>query len=121
MISNICSLNRKNTSSESAKPNNGITRLKKYNCPFSLIAGKKRTNVLGIPKVECVDFEDFISRSNEKNVYSFFKKVNEVINLLGINKRGYRIITNSGEDGGQEVPHFHIHIIGGEKLGTKIK
>ncbi|MBI04334.1 MAG: histidine triad nucleotide-binding protein [Pelagibacteraceae bacterium] len=80
-----------------------------------------KIHVLGIPKVECVDFEDFISNSNEKNVYSFFKKVNKVINLLGINKLGYRLITNSGKDGGQEIPHFHVHIIGGEKLGTKIK
>ena len=33
----------------------------------------------------------------------------------------YRIITNSGKDGGQEVPHFHIHILGGEKIGPKIR
>ena len=44
-----------------------------------------------------------------------------VINLLGISETGYRIITNSGKDGGQEVPHFHIHILGGEKIGPKIR
>jgi histidine triad (HIT) family protein len=44
-----------------------------------------------------------------------------VIEKLGINESGYRIISNSGVDGGQEVPHFHIHILGGEKIGAKIR
>ena len=37
--------------------------------------------------------------------------------LLNIENSGYRLITNAGEDGGQEVPHFHIHILAGEKIG----
>ena len=40
-----------------------------------------------------------------------------VINDLNIEESGYRLITNTGEDGGQEVPHFHIHILAGEKIG----
>ena len=48
-------------------------------------------------------------------------KINVVIEKLGIKDSGYRIITNSGSDGGQEVPHFHVHILGGEKMGPKIK
>jgi histidine triad (HIT) family protein len=44
-----------------------------------------------------------------------------VIEKLGIKESGYRIISNSGVDGGQEVPHFHIHILGGEKIGIKIR
>ena len=40
-----------------------------------------------------------------------------VITKLNIEKSGYRLITNSGDDGGQEVPHFHIHILAGEKIG----
>ena len=36
---------------------------------------------------------------------------------MAIAKEGFRIISNSGENGGQEVPHFHIHILAGEKLG----
>ena len=40
-----------------------------------------------------------------------------VVNDLSIEKSGYRLITNSGEDGGQEVPHFHVHILAGEKIG----
>ena len=49
----------------------------------------------------------------------FFKKVDMVINMLGIKDSGYKIVTNSGSDGGQEVPHFHVHILGGEKIVLK--
>ena len=40
---------------------------------------------------------------------------------MGSKDKGYRALTNIGSDGGQEVPHFHIHILGGEKMGPKIK
>ena len=42
-----------------------------------------------------------------------------VIETLGIKDSGYKVISNSGNDGGQEVPHFHVHILGGEKIGPK--
>jgi histidine triad (HIT) family protein len=38
----------------------------------------------------------------------------------GVAKTGYRIVTNSGDDSGREVPHLHFHLIGGKKLGSKI-
>ena len=44
-----------------------------------------------------------------------------IINRLEIADSGYRIISNSGHDGGQEVPHFHIHILGGEKITNFFK
>ena len=74
-------------------------------------------HVLGIPKIKCKDFSDFIHQANGKIVINFFEKVEMIINKLGISSSGYRIISNSGDDGGQEVPHFHIHILGGEKIG----
>ena len=52
-----------------------------------------------------------------ENISSFFKSVQFVISDLNIEENGYRLITNSGEDGGQEVPHFHVHILAGEKIG----
>ena len=41
--------------------------------------------------------------------------------MLDLKESGYRLITNSGSDGGQEVSHYHVHIIGGEPLGSKVK
>ena len=80
-----------------------------------------KIHVLGIPKVECKNFEDFVKISSKETIANFFKKVSEVASKLKINNSGYRIITNTGINGGQEVHHFHVHILGGEKIGSKIK
>ena len=87
---------------------------------FKDIDPKAKIHVLGIPKVECVDFSDFVSKYDNNLVSQFFKKTEYVINLLGLNNGGYKLILNSGLNGGQEVPHFHIHILGGEKLNFKL-
>ncbi len=94
---------------------------KVYEDEFSLffydISPQAKIHILGIPKFTCSTFSDFIKNAENKNILSFFKSVQFVINKLNIEKDGYRIITNSGEDGGQEVPHFHVHILAGEKIG----
>ena len=79
-----------------------------------------KVHTLGIPKVKCVDFSDFVSNYEQDIIVNFFQKIDFVIEKLGIKESGYRIISNSGIDGGQEVSHFHIHILGGEKIGAKI-
>jgi len=79
-----------------------------------------KVHVLGIPKSQCVDFSDFISKNTPTTISEFFKKTNLVIEKLCITKDGYKIISNSGIIGGQEVPHFHIHILGGEKISLSI-
>ena len=79
-----------------------------------------KVHVLGVPKIKCVNFADFIEQSNEQTIKNFFKKVLVVVKMLDLKESGYRLITNSGSDGGQEVSHYHVHIIGGEPLGRKI-
>ena len=44
----------------------------------------------------------------------------EVIEYYKVEKEGFRIITNSGNNGNQDVPHFHVHLLGGENLGRMI-
>ena len=94
---------------------------KVYEDEFSLffkdINPQAKIHILGIPKFPCTTFSDFIKNADNENISSFFKSVQIVINYLNIEKNGYRLITNSGENGGQEVPHFHIHILAGEKIG----
>ena len=75
-----------------------------------------KVHILGIPKLDVVDFNDFILKADKEMVNHFLLKTSEIIKKLNIDKSGFKIITNSGENGGQEVPHFHIHILGGEKL-----
>ena len=95
---------------------------KVYEDEFSLffndINPQAKIHVLGIPKFPCTTFSDFLKNADNENITSFFKSVQAVINNINIENTGYRLITNSGEDGGQEVPHFHIHILAGEKIGS---
>ena len=85
---------------------------------FHDINPQAKIHILGIPKVDCIDYADFISKSDKEVLTSFFESVNLVIEKLNIKNSGYRIISNSGVDGGQEVPHFHLHILAGEKIGS---
>ena len=75
-----------------------------------------KIHILGIPKMPVVDFSDFIVRSDKEEVQHLFYKIQDIVKELGIDRSGYRIIMNSGNHGGQEIPHFHVHILGGEKL-----
>jgi|TARA_B110000438_G_scaffold274693_1_gene295058 diadenosine tetraphosphate (Ap4A) HIT family hydrolase len=83
---------------------------------FNDLYPQARIHILGIPKIDVTDFSDFIEKGSLNIVNHFFSKVYDVINISGIKQSGYKIITNSGKDANQEVPHFHIHILGGEKL-----
>ena len=79
-----------------------------------------KIHVLGIPKIKCSNFADFIEKTNEHKISNFFNKILDVVKMLELKDSGYRLICNSGSNGGQEVPHYHVHIIGGEPLGSKI-
>jgi len=85
---------------------------------FNDINPQAKVHVLGIPKFSCTTFSDFLKNADDQNILSFFKSIQIVINKLRIQENGYRLITNTGQDGGQEVPHFHIHILAGEKIGS---
>ena len=83
---------------------------------FYDINPQAKVHILGIPKKKVVDFRDFILRLDQSTVQYFFTKIIDVINGLGLDQKGYRLIINNGRDANQEVPHFHIHILGGESL-----
>ena len=83
---------------------------------FNDINPQAKIHILAIPKMNVTDFNDFISKSDEGTVKHFFSKIYDVIKVIGLEKSGYRLVTNNGLDANQEVPHFHIHILGGENL-----
>lgn len=74
-------------------------------------------HILVIPKGEYVCFADFTAHAKAEEVVDFLKKVSEIASSLGLDETGYRLITNNGSDASQTVPHFHVHILGGKKLG----
>ena len=83
---------------------------------FNDINTQAKIHILGIPKMKVSNFENFILQADAETVKNFFSKAYDIVVKKKINKTGFKILTNSGKDGGQEVPHFHIHILGGEKL-----
>ena len=90
---------------------------------FYDINPRKKIHALVIPKGEYSDLDDFSKRASDKEIAELIKGINIVAKKLGISingGKGYRTITNIGENGGQEVPHLHFHIFGGEKIGKMV-
>tara|TARA_B100000427_G_scaffold267488_1_gene233164 strand:+ start:117 stop:491 length:375 start_codon:yes stop_codon:yes gene_type:complete len=90
---------------------------------FYDINPKKKIHALVIPKGEYINLDDFNKRASEKEIVGLIKGINIVAKKLGIsseNGKGYRAIANISEDGGQEVPHLHFHLLGGEKVGKMV-
>jgi histidine triad (HIT) family protein len=79
---------------------------------FHDINPKAPIHILIIPKIHVSNFQEV----DGKTMAEMTSFIHEVATLLGLDKSGYRLITNNGEDGGQEVPHLHFHLLGGAKL-----
>ena len=95
----------------------------KFVLSFYDINPKRKIHVLVIPKGEYTDLDDFSKRASEKEISELIKGINIVAKKLGISidkGKGYRALVNIGEDGGQEVPHLHFHLLGGEKVGKMV-
>ena len=76
-------------------------------------------HVLIIPKKPFCSFTDFSKKANEKFVCEFIKSINLIVEKLEL-KEGYRLITNIGRYGGQEVPHLHFHLLSGKQIGKMV-
>ena len=76
-------------------------------------------HVLVIPKKHIESVLE-LNEEDEKLVGKIYTVINKIAKQEGIDEKGFRIVVNCGEDGGQEVRHLHFHIIGGKKLGIKI-
>ncbi len=86
---------------------------------FNDINPQAPVHVIIIPKKEFCSFDDFSRNSGEKMILEMVRSIAIIAEVLEL-KNGYRIISNIGDFGGQEVPHFHIHLLGGKKLGRII-
>ncbi len=78
-------------------------------------------HVLAIPKGAYLDLTDFAANASAGEIAGFVRALGETAQMLGITGDGYRALTNIGEHGLQEVPHFHVHLFGGQPLGRMIK
>ena len=95
-----------------------------YVLSFHDVNPQKKIHALVIPKGEYINLDDFSSKATEKEIVGLIKGIGEVAKKLGVSEvakgGGYRSLVNVGEHGGQEVPHLHFHIFGGEKVGKMV-
>ena len=87
---------------------------------FHDIAPQTPVHVLVIPKGAYVSMDDFTAKASVAEQGAFLKAVGDVARMVGVAEAGYRVLSNCGVDGNQEVPHLHMHIFGGKPLGRMI-
>jgi histidine triad (HIT) family protein len=88
---------------------------------FRDIQPQAPVHVLVIPKGPYVCFDHFAREASDAEIVDFNRAVGEVCKREGLEDGGYRIISNAGEAGVQEVPHLHIHVLGGRGLGRMLQ
>ena len=88
---------------------------------FYDIRPQAKVHALVVPKGEYVSMADFTARATDAEIAGFIRAVGKVARDLGLEESGYRILANHGPDSHQEVPHLHVHIFGGQRLGRMIQ
>jgi histidine triad (HIT) family protein len=88
---------------------------------FRDIAPQAPTHVVLIPKGEYVSADDFSAKASVAELAAFMRAISQIATAEGIAETGFRIIANAGEHGRQEVPHFHLHIVGGVDVGPMLR
>ena len=95
-----------------------------YVLSFYDINPQKKIHALVIPKGKYIDLDDFSLNASSEEIVGLFKGLIIVAKKLGISSdigKGYRALANISEHGGQEVPHLHFHLFGGEKVGKMVE
>lgn len=92
-----------------------------HSLAFEDIRPQAPCHVLVIPKGPYVNFDHFSAEASMVERADLFDMLAKVVAFRrlapGASGNGYRIVTNAGEDGVQEVPHLHFHVVGGRCLG----
>ena len=91
---------------------------------FHDINPQKKIHALVIPKGKYVDLDDLSLNASPEEMVGLLRGINIVAKKLGISTEvgnGYRALSNISNDGGQEVPHLHFHLFGGEKVGKMVE
>ena len=92
-----------------------------YSLVFHDIAPQAPVHVLVIPKGPYANFDHFVEQAAPAEIIDFNWAIAQVIADLGLADMGYRIISNAGAYGHQEVPHLHMHVLGGAPLGPMLQ
>ena len=95
-----------------------------HSLAFEDINPQAPVHVLVIPKGAYVSLDHFTQEASDVELIDYNRAIGEVCKITGVQSSsggsGFRAISNAGEDGVQEVPHLHVHIIGGRVLGRML-
>jgi len=100
-------------------PNNTVYEDEHVLC-FDDINPQMPVHCLIIPKGEYLSLTDFSANASDAEITAFHRAIAKVITIKELSKNGYRAICNTDMHGGQEVPHFHMHILGGAQCPKMI-
>ncbi|MCB1532260.1 MAG: histidine triad nucleotide-binding protein [Alphaproteobacteria bacterium] len=87
---------------------------------FNDIAPQAPIHILVIPKGAYVSIDDFGANASADEIKAFHAAIAKIIEQKNLKTDGFRVISNTGRHGGQEVPHYHAHILAGKKLGPML-
>ncbi len=91
-----------------------------WSLAFHDIAPQAPVHILVIPKGAYVSWDDFSARASAEEIAGLTRAVGHVAREAALVEPGYRLLVNTGTDGGQEIPHLHFHVFGGKPLGRMI-
>ena len=91
-----------------------------YCLGFADVNPQAPVHVLVIPKGAYVDWNDFAATASPEEITAFTRAIRRVAEKTGIVDSGYRVISNIGQHGHQEVPHLHMHVLGGAPIGRLV-
>jgi histidine triad (HIT) family protein len=100
-------------------PNNTVYEDDHVLC-FDDVNPQMPVHCLVIPKGAYVDLSDFSSNASDVEIVAFNRAILKIVDIKGLSADGYRAVCNTGVHGGQEVPHFHMHILGGGQCPSLI-
>jgi diadenosine tetraphosphate (Ap4A) HIT family hydrolase len=87
---------------------------------FHDIAPHAPVHILVVPKGPYVSWDDFSAKATDAEIGGFVRAIGQVARDNDLVASGYRLLANIGADGGQEVPHLHVHLFGGRSLGPML-
>jgi len=92
-----------------------------HSLAFNDIRPQAPIHVLVIPRGAYVNYDDFASNASDAEILDYTRAIARVCEMKGVEADGFRMISNAGEHGVQEVPHLHVHILGGRGLGRMLE
>ena len=92
-----------------------------HSLAFRDINPARPVHVLVIPKGAYVTWDDFAANASPAEQADYVQAIGAVVRQEGVADSGYRLIQNNGENGHQEVPHLHVHILGGAPIGPMLQ